>query len=171
MKPLKLKDEDRVSPGERAEVLGISLEQAQRDGITITHRKRVRAAADAHGISHDIADQVAEQTMPASDKLYQNMAEMAYSPPAQTDAFKPALPINQAGKKLQAYFERIERLEEEKHALQEDIAEIFNEAKGEGWDVAAMRALLKIRSDDDAETRLAMIKLYHDETGMTVWPA
>lgn len=99
------------------------------------------------------------------------MAEMAYQPPAQVDAFTPSLSLTAAGKRLIAYFERIERLDDEMKALQSDIKEVFGEAKNEGFDVAAMKSLLKIRNDDEAEAKLAMLKLYHDSTGMRVWPS
>jgi uncharacterized protein (UPF0335 family) len=99
------------------------------------------------------------------------MAEMAYQPPAQVDAFAPELTLDAAGKRLLSFFERIERLDEERQALVADIAEVFNEAKGEGFDVKVMKALLKIRGDDDAEAKLEMLKLYHDRCGMKVWPS
>ena len=46
---------------------------------------------------------------------------------------------------LKQFIERIERLEEEKKSLAEDIKEVFAEAKGNGFDVKAMREILKIR--------------------------
>lgn len=52
---------------------------------------------------------------------------------------------------LRAYIERIERLAEEKASLTADIAEVFAEAKGEGYDVKAMRAVLKKRKMDAQE--------------------
>ena len=39
-----------------------------------------------------------------------------------------------AGERLKSFIERIERLEEEKRALAEDIKEVFSEAKGVGFD-------------------------------------
>lgn len=47
--------------------------------------------------------------------------------------------------------ERVERLEEEKKALQNDIKEIFEEAKAARFDVKAIKAILKMRQKDDAE--------------------
>lgn len=55
------------------------------------------------------------------------------------------------GNRLLSYIERIERIEEEKKALQNDIKEIFEEAKSENFDVKAIKTLLKIRKKDDAE--------------------
>ncbi|MBX2804522.1 MAG: DUF2312 domain-containing protein [Hyphomicrobiales bacterium] len=52
---------------------------------------------------------------------------------------------------LRAFIERIERLEEEKAALANDIKEVFAEAKSTGFDTKAIRAILKIRKQDDHE--------------------
>lgn len=53
-----------------------------------------------------------------------------------------------AGKRLLSFFERIERLEEEKKALAEDIKDIFAEAKAAGFEVKIMRKILKVRKMD-----------------------
>ena len=53
--------------------------------------------------------------------------------------------------RLLSYIERIEHIEEEKKALQNDIKEILEEAKSANFDVKAIRQLLKIRKMDDQE--------------------
>jgi len=53
--------------------------------------------------------------------------------------------------RLRSLIERIERLEEEKKDLSGDIRDIFAEAKSAGFDVKAMRAVLKLRKMDVAE--------------------
>lgn len=53
--------------------------------------------------------------------------------------------------RLLSYIERVERLEEEKKALQDDIKEIFEEAKAAHFDVKAIKSILKMRQKDDAE--------------------
>lgn len=50
-----------------------------------------------------------------------------------------------AGKRLLSFFERIERLEEEKAALSEDIKEVYAEAKSAGFEVKIMRRIMKLR--------------------------
>lgn len=55
------------------------------------------------------------------------------------------------GNRLLSYIERIERIEEEKKALQNDIKEIYDEAKSANFDVKAIKTLLKIRKKDDQE--------------------
>ncbi len=57
----------------------------------------------------------------------------------------------ESASKLTAYIERIERLEEERKELAADVREIFAEAKGNGFDVAAMRQILKLRKMTPAD--------------------
>lgn len=56
-----------------------------------------------------------------------------------------------SGEYLRSYIERIERLEEEKKAIADDIKEVFAEAKGNGFDTKTMRQILKIRKMDASE--------------------
>ena len=53
--------------------------------------------------------------------------------------------------RLRSLIERIERLEEEKKGLSADIRDIFAEAKSAGFDVKAMRAVLKLRKMNAAD--------------------
>ena len=52
------------------------------------------------------------------------------------------------GGHLKAFIERIERLEEEKKALADDIKDVYAEAKGNGYDVKIMRKIVSIRKQD-----------------------
>ena len=56
-----------------------------------------------------------------------------------------------SGEYLRSYIERIERLEEEKKAIADDIKEVFAEAKGNGFDTKTIRQILKIRGMDTSE--------------------
>lgn len=56
-----------------------------------------------------------------------------------------------AADRLRSLIERIERLEEEKKELQSDIRDIFAEAKSAGFDLKAMRAVLKLRKMNVAD--------------------
>jgi len=49
---------------------------------------------------------------------------------------------------LRAFIERIERLEEEKRALADDIKEVYGEAKANGFDVKVMRKIVSLRKQD-----------------------
>lgn len=67
-----------------------------------------------------------------------------------------------ASDRLRSLIERIERLEEEKKALQSDIRDIFAEAKGAGFDVKAMRAVIRLRKMNvaDRESEEYLIDTY-----------
>ena len=54
---------------------------------------------------------------------------------------------------LKAFIERIERLEEEKKALADDIKDVYAEAKGTGFDVKIMRKIISIRKQDREKRR------------------
>lgn len=58
-----------------------------------------------------------------------------------------------AADRLRSFIERIERLEEEKKALADDIKEVYSEAKGSGFDIAVMRIIIKDRKLDTADRR------------------
>ena len=67
-----------------------------------------------------------------------------------------------ASDRLRSLIERIERLEEEKKALQSDIRDIFAEAKSVGFDVKAMRAVIRLRKMNvaDRESEEYLIDTY-----------
>jgi uncharacterized protein (UPF0335 family) len=54
---------------------------------------------------------------------------------------------------LRAFIERVERLEEEKKALADDIKDVYAEAKGNGFDVKIMRKIIAIRRVDRDKRR------------------
>jgi uncharacterized protein (UPF0335 family) len=54
---------------------------------------------------------------------------------------------------LKSIIERIERLEEEKKATSDDIRDVYAEAKGNGFDTKALRAIVRIRKMDADERR------------------
>ena len=56
-----------------------------------------------------------------------------------------------AASQLRAFVERIERLEEEKKAISNDVREVYSEAKGNGFDTKALRQVIKIRKMDRNE--------------------
>ena len=58
---------------------------------------------------------------------------------------------NVAADQLRLLIERIERLEEEKAALAEDIREVYSEAKGNGYDVKVMRQIIRLRKLDSSD--------------------
>ncbi|HUZ33438.1 MAG TPA: DUF2312 domain-containing protein [Xanthobacteraceae bacterium] len=74
-----------------------------------------------------------------------------------------------AGDRLRSFIERIERLEDERRALSEDIREVYSEAKGAGFDVKVMRQIVRIRKLDDTERdeQEALLETYMAALGMT----
>jgi uncharacterized protein (UPF0335 family) len=67
-----------------------------------------------------------------------------------------------AADRLRSFIERVERLEEDKAAVTNDIKEVYAEAKGEGYDVKTQRKVLRLRKLDRAERQEqeAMLELY-----------
>lgn len=72
------------------------------------------------------------------------------------------------GKRLKSFIERIERLEEEKAALADDIKDVYAEAKGTGFDAKTMRQIVKLRKIDLEKRREAdeLLELYKTALGM-----
>ena len=73
-----------------------------------------------------------------------------------------------AAGQLRAFIERIERLEEEKKTIADDIKEVYAEAKGTGFDTKAVRTIIRLRKKDQAELleEEAIIDLYKAALGM-----
>jgi uncharacterized protein (UPF0335 family) len=69
---------------------------------------------------------------------------------------------------LKAFIERIERLEEEKKAIADDIKDVYAEAKGNGYDVKVLRTVVRMRKEDADERREheAILETYLHALGM-----
>lgn len=67
-----------------------------------------------------------------------------------------------AASQLRSFVERIERLEDEKQALTNDIREIYSEAKGAGFDVKVLRQVVRLRKMDahDRSQMEAVLDVY-----------
>ena len=74
---------------------------------------------------------------------------------------------------IKAFVERIERLEEERKSIAGDIAEVYAEAKGNGFDRKALKAVVRIRAmnHDDRMEHEALVDLYLSALGMAAAPA
>ncbi|WP_425409161.1 DUF2312 domain-containing protein [Hyphococcus sp.] len=72
-----------------------------------------------------------------------------------------------AADRLRSFIERVERLEEDKAAIMNDIKEVYAEAKGEGYDVKTLRQVVKIRKMDraDRQEAEALLDLYLSAIG------
>jgi len=69
---------------------------------------------------------------------------------------------------LKAFVERVERLEEEKKAIAGDVRDVYAEAKANGYDVKALRAVVRIRKQDSDERKEqeAILETYLHALGM-----
>lgn len=73
-----------------------------------------------------------------------------------------------ASDRLRSIVERIERLEEEKKSIQDDIKEVYAEAKGTGFDPKTIRQIIKLRTmtQDERDEQEALLDLYKAALGM-----
>jgi uncharacterized protein (UPF0335 family) len=89
------------------------------------------------------------------------------------DAQSPSSPSrgDNVKERLQSIVERIERLEEEKAATAQDIRDVYSEAKGDGFEVKALRRIVRLRrmdasqkaANDEVET---ILEMYMSALGM-----
>ena len=88
------------------------------------------------------------------------MATMTAAAPSDTGGV--------AGERLKSFIERIERLEEEKKALSEDIREVYAEAKAVGFEPKIMRKMISLRKMDLEKRREEneLLELYMAAVGM-----
>ena len=88
--------------------------------------------------------------------------------PATAAAEKEQPATRFAKDQLKAVIERIERLEEEKKATSDDIRDVYAEAKGNGYDVKALRTVIRLRKQDKDERaeQEAILDTYLHALGM-----
>ncbi|WP_341787130.1 DUF2312 domain-containing protein [Rickettsia endosymbiont of Cantharis rufa] len=69
---------------------------------------------------------------------------------------------------LEQYISKIERLEQEKADLSEEVKNIFQDASSHGFDVKAMKSILKLKKldKDKLAEQDAMLELYRDTLGI-----
>jgi uncharacterized protein (UPF0335 family) len=73
-----------------------------------------------------------------------------------------------AAGQLRSFVERIERLEEDKKTIADDIKEVYAELKGTGFDAKAVRTIVRLRKKDQAERQEeeTILDLYKNALGM-----
>ena len=71
---------------------------------------------------------------------------------------------------LKSIVERIERLEEEKKTISDDIRDVYAESKGNGFDVKALRTIIRLRKQDvnERKEQEAILETYLHALGMLV---
>lgn len=70
--------------------------------------------------------------------------------------------------RLRLLIERIERLEEEKKGISDDIKDVYQEAKATGYDAKILRAVIRLRKmkPDDRKEFEAVLETYMNDLGM-----
>lgn len=131
---------------ERAKRGGQRLRESMADSA---HQARAMAAVGL--ISPEAAEEHAQLTQAVADKL---------APEEPATKF--------ARDQLKAIVERIERLEEEKKAISDDIRDVYSEAKGNGFDAKALREIVRMRKMDANERaeRETILETYLQALGM-----
>ena len=73
-----------------------------------------------------------------------------------------------AGERLKSFIERLERLEQEKSDIAEDMKEVYAEAKSVGFDTKTMRKIIRLRKMDTEKRREEdeLLELYKAAIGM-----
>ncbi|MBJ3776825.1 DUF2312 domain-containing protein [Acuticoccus mangrovi] len=73
-----------------------------------------------------------------------------------------------AGEQLRQIVERIERLEEEKQGIADDIKDVYAEAKGNGFDTKVLRQIIRMRKQEpnERQEQEAVLDLYMQALGM-----
>lgn len=117
-------------------------------------RQKARDIAKAHGIPQRHADAVADESGAPGIGHNSGDAQQEHG--------------GVAGKRLLAFVERVERLEEEKAGLAEDIKDVYAEAKGTGFDTKTIRKLVRLRKMDAQKRREEdeLLELYKSAIGM-----
>jgi uncharacterized protein (UPF0335 family) len=75
---------------------------------------------------------------------------------------------NIAADQLRLFIERIERLEEEKKGIADDIRDVYSEAKSQGYDAKIMRQIVGLRkmTNDDRAEMEAVLETYKSALGL-----
>lgn len=70
--------------------------------------------------------------------------------------------------RLRLLIERVERLEEEKKGIQDDIKDVYAEAKATGYDAKIMKQIVRLRKmrPDDRRTNDELLDLYKSALGL-----
>jgi uncharacterized protein (UPF0335 family) len=88
--------------------------------------------------------------------------------PATAEAKQTPAATRFAKDQLRSVIERVEKLEEEKKAISDDIRDVFAEAKVNGFDVKALRTIVRLRKIDvsEREEQDAILETYMHALGM-----
>jgi uncharacterized protein (UPF0335 family) len=88
--------------------------------------------------------------------------------PASAALEKEEASVNFAKDQLKSIIERVEKLEEEKKTISDDIRDVYAEAKANGFDVKALRTIVRLRKIEptEREEQDAILETYMHALGM-----
>lgn len=117
---------------------------------------KVQEIGEAHGMSQEVIDEVKKEADRVEEKEKESLPGLGHNVGGV------------AGQRLLSFLERVERLEEEKKAITDDIKEVYAEAKGVGFDVKTMRKIVKLRKMEPEKRREEdeLLDLYKSAVGM-----
>jgi uncharacterized protein (UPF0335 family) len=103
-----------------------------------------------------------------ASSVFSNPQVQEYAMATSAAAVKEAPATRFAKDQLKAIVERIERLEEEKKTISDDIRDVYAEAKGNGFDVKALRTIVRLRKQDANERaeQETILETYMQALGM-----
>lgn len=75
-----------------------------------------------------------------------------------------------AADQLRLFIERVERLEEEKKGMSDDIKDVYSEAKSQGYDSKIMKQIVRLRkmSSEDRAEQEAILETYKTALGLNL---
>ncbi len=87
-----------------------------------------------------------------------------------TQPQQPTQKTDVTAERLKSFIERIERLEEEKKGIADDIKDVYAESKSHGFDVKVMRLIIRLRKLDpsDRQEQEALLETYLSALGMSI---
>jgi len=112
---------------------------------------RLRGLTGARDSQPPVAGVDADRSRAAPAILSGSTEEFEMATAAVARAEEPAVKFGK--EQLKSFVERIERLEEEKKTISDDIRDVYAEAKGSGFEVKALRAIVRMRKEDTDERR------------------
>ena len=77
--------------------------------------------------------------------------------------------MNVSAEQLRLFIERAERLLEEKKGISDDLSDVYKEAKSQGFDTKAMKAVIKLRAmkRDERQEAEAILDTYKTALGLS----
>jgi uncharacterized protein (UPF0335 family) len=130
--------------------------------------EREVALTQGVALSRVIWDAVRDEACGASTFARPSVPIQEYPMAISAAAVQEAPATKFAKDQLKAIIERIERLEEEKKTISDDIRDVYAEAKGNGFDVKALRAIVRLRKQDADERaeQETILETYMQALGM-----